>query len=124
MKPEFRETLLAATDPQVVVDTINDAAAPGAPAPAAAATATAAATGADATAGTARSAADAPAATAATATATAERPLKFVAVTSCPTGIAHTYMAAESLEQRAKSAGYEIAIEPQGSGGFTKLDRP
>ncbi len=48
--------------------------------------------------------------------------MKFVGVTSCPTGIAHTYMAAESLEQAAKAAGHEIAIETQGSGGFKKLD--
>ena len=32
--------------------------------------------------------------------------MKFVAVTSCPTGIAHTYMAAEGLEQAAKAAGH------------------
>jgi PTS system fructose-specific IIC component len=50
------------------------------------------------------------------------RKLKFVGVTSCPTGIAHTYMAAESLEQAAQAAGHEIVIETQGSGGFKKLD--
>ena len=48
--------------------------------------------------------------------------MKFVGVTSCPTGIAHTYMAAEALEQAAKDAGHEISIETQGSGGFKKLD--
>ena len=48
--------------------------------------------------------------------------MKFVGVTSCPTGIAHTYMAAEALEQAAKAAGHEIVIETQGSGGFKKLD--
>ena len=48
--------------------------------------------------------------------------MKFVGVTSCPTGIAHTYMAAEALEQAAKAAGHEIMIETQGSGGFKKLD--
>lgn len=48
--------------------------------------------------------------------------MKFVGVTSCPTGIAHTYMAAEALEQAAKAAGHEIAIETQGSGGFQALD--
>ena len=35
--------------------------------------------------------------------------MKIVAVTSCPTGIAHTYMAAESLEEAAKEAGHSIA---------------
>ena len=39
--------------------------------------------------------------------------MKFVAVTSCPTGIAHTYMAAESLEQAALEAGHEIVVETQ-----------
>ena len=36
--------------------------------------------------------------------------MKIVAVTSCPTGIAHTYMAAEALEQAAKDAGHEIHV--------------
>ncbi|HQK60840.1 MAG TPA: fructose-specific PTS transporter subunit EIIC, partial [Dermatophilaceae bacterium] len=43
--------------------------------------------------------------------------MKFVGVTSCPTGIAHTYMAAESLEQAAKDAGHEMIVETQGSAG-------
>ncbi|MFJ2761756.1 PTS fructose transporter subunit IIABC [Streptomyces prasinus] len=50
------------------------------------------------------------------------RPFRIVAVTSCPTGIAHTYMAAESLENAGREAGVEIAVEPQGSAGFTRLD--
>ncbi|MEU3755001.1 fructose-specific PTS transporter subunit EIIC [Streptomyces olivoreticuli] len=49
-------------------------------------------------------------------------PFRVVAVTSCPTGIAHTYMAAEALEQAARTAGVELAVETQGSAGFTKLD--
>ncbi|AZM53782.1 PTS lactose transporter subunit IIC [Streptomyces sp. WAC 01529] len=49
-------------------------------------------------------------------------PFRIVAVTSCPTGIAHTYMAAESLEAAAREAGVEIAVETQGSAGFTRLD--
>lgn len=48
--------------------------------------------------------------------------MKLVAVTSCPTGIAHTYMAAEALEQAARASGHEITVETQGSGGFTTLD--
>src|SRR4029453_3049206 len=43
--------------------------------------------------------------------------VKIVAVTSCPTGIAHTYMAAEALEQAAKDAGHEIKVETQGAAG-------
>ena len=48
--------------------------------------------------------------------------MKFVAVTSCPTGIAHTYMAAEGLEQAAKAAGHEIEVETQGSAGLEPLN--
>jgi len=47
--------------------------------------------------------------------------MKFVAVTSCPTGIAHTYMAAEALEQAARDAGHEIQVETQGAGGLQAI---
>ncbi|MGC0331391.1 PTS system fructose-specific IIC component [Streptomyces sp. SAI-170] len=50
------------------------------------------------------------------------RPFRVVAVTSCPTGIAHTYMAAESLENAGREAGIELVVETQGSAGFTRLD--
>ena len=46
---------------------------------------------------------------------------RLVAVTSCPTGIAHTYMAAEALEAAAGRAGVEIAVETQGSAGSKPL---
>ncbi len=42
---------------------------------------------------------------------------KYVAVTACPTGIAHTYMAAEALEQKAKEMGVSIKVETDGSDG-------
>ena len=42
---------------------------------------------------------------------------KIVAVTACPTGIAHTFMAAESLEQKAKELGIAFRVEKDGSGG-------
>ncbi|MEU5110157.1 fructose-specific PTS transporter subunit EIIC [Streptomyces longwoodensis] len=61
-------------------------------------------------------------ATAGPAAGSAEGPFRIVAVTSCPTGIAHTYMAAESLENAGREAGVEITVEPQGSAGFTRLD--
>ena len=48
--------------------------------------------------------------------------MKFVAVTSCPTGIAHTYMAAEALEQAGKAAGHEVVVETQGSIGTDPID--
>ncbi|MPY97659.1 MAG: PTS fructose transporter subunit IIBC [Actinophytocola sp.] len=47
--------------------------------------------------------------------------MKLIAVTSCPTGIAHTYMAAEALEQAAEAAGHEISVETQGAAGATPL---
>ncbi len=50
-----------------------------------------------------------------------EGPL-LVAVTSCPTGIAHTYMAAKALELAAAKAGARIQVETQGSAGSTPLD--
>ncbi|PJO72552.1 PTS fructose transporter subunit EIIBC [Burkholderia thailandensis] len=47
----------------------------------------------------------------------AARPLKIVAITSCPTGIAHTFMAAEGLAQGAQALGHAIHVETQGSVG-------
>ena len=47
--------------------------------------------------------------------------MKLVAVTSCPTGIAHTYMAAESIEQAARAAGHSITVETQGAAGAEPL---
>ncbi|MEW9512552.1 PTS fructose transporter subunit IIABC [Streptomyces bacillaris] len=49
-------------------------------------------------------------------------PFRIVAVTSCPTGIAHTYMAAESLTAAGRAEGVEVTVETQGSAGFSKLD--
>ncbi|MGW7194663.1 PTS fructose transporter subunit IIABC [Streptomyces chryseus] len=54
--------------------------------------------------------------------ATVAAPLRIVAVTSCPTGIAHTYMAAESLQKAGETEGVEVVVETQGSAGFTRLD--
>ena len=42
---------------------------------------------------------------------------QILAVTACPTGIAHTYMAQEALEQQARKMGYRIKVETNGSGG-------
>jgi len=44
--------------------------------------------------------------------------VKIVAVTACPTGIAHTYMAAEQLEKTARALGHEIKVETQGAMGI------
>jgi len=44
--------------------------------------------------------------------------MKLVAVTACPTGIAHTYMAAEQLEKTARKLGHIIKVETQGAMGI------
>lgn len=62
---------------------------------------------------------DAPAV--ASETTAADDGLRLVAVTSCPTGIAHTYMAAKALELAAARAGARIQVETQGSAGTTPL---
>ncbi|MCF8483288.1 MAG: fructose-specific PTS transporter subunit EIIC [Rhodospirillum sp.] len=49
--------------------------------------------------------------------AISDGPKRIVGITSCPTGIAHTFMAAEGLEQAAKALGHEVRVETQGSVG-------
>jgi PTS system fructose-specific IIB component/fructose-specific PTS system IIB-like component len=44
--------------------------------------------------------------------------MKIVAVTACPTGIAHTYMAAEQLEKTGRALGHEVKVETQGAMGI------
>lgn len=65
------------------------------------------------------------AAVAASATATGldvdGRPARVVAVTSCATGIAHTFMAADALTAAGKKAGIDLVVEPQGSSGYQAL---
>lgn len=65
------------------------------------------------------------AATAAAPAAEKEAPAapvkKIVAVTACPTGIAHTYMAADALKYAAEELGYDLKVETQGSSGNEKL---
>jgi len=46
-----------------------------------------------------------------------KRAPRLVAVTACPTGVAHTFMAAEALQQSAKRLGYDLQVETQGSVG-------
>ncbi|TWV25861.1 PTS fructose transporter subunit IIABC [Streptomyces albidoflavus] len=49
-------------------------------------------------------------------------PFRIVAVTSCPTGIAHTYMAAEALQRAGEEEGVDLRVETQGSAGFRRID--
>lgn len=44
--------------------------------------------------------------------------MKIVAITACPTGIAHTYMAAEQLEKTGKKLGHAVKVETQGAMGI------
>ncbi|MEA5154295.1 fructose-specific PTS transporter subunit EIIC [Raineyella sp.] len=102
VRKDFVAALRAARTPEEVVGLVNDVVSPPARAAAPATVAGAA-----------------PAAT----TATPAGPRKLVAVTACPTGIAHTYMAADSLAQAATELGYEMQVETQGSSSFTALPR-
>lgn len=52
---------------------------------------------------------------------TSANQVKILAVTSCPTGIAHTYMAAEGIEKAAKAKGIFVKVETRGSGGAKNL---
>ncbi|USZ14855.1 fructose-specific PTS transporter subunit EIIC [Moraxella sp. FZFQ2102] len=58
--------------------------------------------------------------TAPTSTAT-DKPLHFVAITACPTGVAHTFMAADALKLGAERRGYSIDVETQGSVGAKNI---
>lgn len=109
MNKDFRAQLESATTSEEVVGIVNEhvrldePAAPAAAVPAAAAPA----------AGPATDSAEPVQA----AGAPVHMKLKLVGVTSCPTGIAHTYMAAEALERAAQEAGHSMKVETQGSAG-------
>ncbi|MGF6834779.1 PTS system fructose-specific IIC component [Paenarthrobacter sp. TE4293] len=101
IKKDFTAALRAASSPQEIVDLVDGALADkpaAAPAPAA------------------------PAATAAASATATAAPKRIVAVTACPTGIAHTYMAADSLVAAAKEMGVDLQVETQGSSGAKPLD--
>lgn len=132
MKKEFKEALLAAVTPAEVVGIVNREVALDPPAepvspsrdanaatPPASSPASAAAGGAVTSRPSAPQAQESAPSDA--ASATGRRALRIVGVTSCPTGIAHTYMAAEGLERAAKAAGHTILVETQGSAGSTPL---
>lgn len=62
-----------------------------------------------------------PAPAVAPAPAEPAKAVSIIAITACPTGIAHTYMAADALKQAAETAGVELTVETQGSSGSTPL---
>jgi PTS system fructose-specific IIC component len=105
VRAEFVASLRAAGSADEVVRLVQEVVSPE-PAPAAASGAT--------------SAAAAPAAAAAAADPGARR--SIVVVSACPTGIAHTYMAADKLTEAGRSAGVDVHVETQGSSGSTPLD--
>ena len=116
VKSEFTDSLRAAThagrDRRAGGEVVGEE-------PAAAATAATPAAAATVATPAAATTAAAPVAAATSAAPAARRSL--VAVTACPTGIAHTYMAAEALEAAAERAGVDIQVETQGSAGSTPL---
>jgi PTS system fructose-specific IIC component len=99
VRPDFVQSLRDAASADDVVDLVDGVVnpAPAAPAPV-------------------------PAAVAPTAAPTAAaKPKSIVAITACPTGIAHTYMAADSLKLAAERAGVDFTVETQGSSGSTPM---
>ncbi|MFL6175298.1 MAG: fructose-specific PTS transporter subunit EIIC [Ornithinibacter sp.] len=125
MKKDFKAALAAATTEAEVVAIVEEQVSldppKAAPAVAATATTTAAAAGASATPAAAAAPSHSTTPPSAVAVDDGPRSLTLVGVTSCPTGIAHTYMAAESLENAAKAAGHVMKVETQGSAGTTPL---
>jgi PTS system fructose-specific IIC component len=99
VRPDFVASLRSATSAEEIVQLVDDVVSP-APEPAAAA---------------------APAAPAAAAPAGAAPAKSLVVVSACPTGIAHTYMAADKLAAAGKAAGVDVHVETQGSSGSTPL---
>ncbi|MFC4786663.1 PTS fructose transporter subunit IIABC [Nocardioides sp. MAHUQ-72] len=118
VKPAFTDALRAAETPEDVVGLIEHELGI---APATTAAATAGATTTTTTAAAAAVGSGATTSGGGAATATAPTGRSLVAVTACPTGIAHTYMAAEALEAAAGRAGVDITVETQGSAGSTPL---
>ena len=119
MKKSFTASLREAQTPEEIVDLVNDALGTGAPkkAPADSAASNAQKAGAGASAQAAAAQTDSAEATASEKPATK----KIVAVTACPTGIAHTYMAADALKYAAEDLGYDFKVETQGSSGNETL---
>lgn len=108
VKADFTNGLREARTPENVVELVSSVVTAPAPTPVAVGAPVSSAAG-----------APAPSADA----APAGGPVSLVAITACPTGIAHTYMAAEALEAAAARAGVPLVVETQGSAGSTPLPR-
>ncbi|WP_132993562.1 PTS fructose transporter subunit IIABC [Gordonia zhaorongruii] len=114
VRPEFVQSLRDAESDVAVVDLVTDAVAPKGTK---AADTKAAETPANGTPATGTAATGTPAA--APMTGAASRRTSVLAITACPTGIAHTYMAADALKLAAERADVDFAVETQGSSGTT-----
>ncbi len=121
VKPAFTTSLREAATAEEVVQLVSDVLGPVAATPAKTAAPAAAAGTTASTGSTAQSTEPAASAPAGTTAPAAGAPRTLVAVTACPTGIAHTYMAAEALEAAAERAGVELEVETQGSAGASPL---
>ena len=122
IKKDFTAALRNASSPEEIVELVDGAladkpAAHAAAAPAGGAPAAAGAAGSTSVAGAA-----AAGAAAGSAAGSGSGPRRLVAVTACPTGIAHTYMAADSLVAAAQEMGVDLQVETQGSSGAKPLD--
>jgi PTS system fructose-specific IIC component len=116
IKKDFTGALRAASSREEIVELVEGALADKPAAHAAPASeAASAGAGAAVASGPGAAAADA-------GTGAAGRPKRLVAVTACPTGIAHTYMAADSLVAAAQEVGVDLQVETQGSSGAKPLD--
>ncbi|SFO34481.1 PTS system D-fructose-specific IIA component (F1P-forming), Frc family /PTS system D-fructose-specific IIB component (F1P-forming), Frc family /PTS system D-fructose-specific IIC component (F1P-forming), Frc family [Geodermatophilus obscurus] len=105
VRPDFVAALRAAATPADVVALVEDVVSPKPSTGASAATST-----------------PVPSTTPAVSTGKAPARRSIVAVSACPTGIAHTYMAADKLTAAAQAAGVDLQVETQGSSGATPLD--
>src|SRR5699024_5016801 len=123
VKKDFVASLRAAESAREVVDLVEDAlglreaeSAPAESPPAESAAPAEAAPGESAETAATSDTTDAP------GSDSAEEPRRVVAVTACPTGIAHTYMAADALVAAGSELGVEVVAETQGSSGTTPID--
>ncbi|GAC1603175.1 MAG: fructose-specific PTS transporter subunit EIIC [Pseudarthrobacter sp.] len=123
IKKDFTASLRAAASREEIVSLVDGALAEKPAAHAATASADAVPVGASVGAAAGATGSSSVASNAGTAAgSTGARPKRLVAVTACPTGIAHTYMAADSLVAAAKEMGVDLQVETQGSSGAKALD--
>lgn len=122
IKKDFTAALRNASSREEIVELVDGALADKPAAHAAAPAGVAAGAGASAGATSVGSDSAGSVSTSSTGASAGSGPKRLVAVTACPTGIAHTYMAADSLVAAAQEAGVDLQVETQGSSGAKPLD--